>query len=59
MKVKQLLIASAVGLGLLLALLWGVGCDSTMATAAPTAELHVCLAGPPHCDYGSVQTLSR
>jgi multiple sugar transport system substrate-binding protein len=55
MKVKQFLIASAVGLGLLLALLWGVGCDSTMATAAPTAELHVCLAGPPHCDYGSVQ----
>jgi len=29
--------------------------DPIMVVAAPTEELHVCISGPPTCDFGSIQ----
>jgi hypothetical protein len=67
MKKRRLVITLALGLSLALALLWILGSLSSSAVAAPSvghveapkapaAELHVCPAGPPTCDYSSVQT---
>jgi len=68
MKSKRLVIALAPGLGLILTLLLALsiveglalsvaeGQDSgSPARAAPAADLTVCPAGPPACDYASVQ----
>jgi len=68
MTVRELLAPFAVGLALALALLWSleggnVSVEVARAVAeadveAPNtsaAELHVCPAGPPTCDYDSVQ----
>jgi parallel beta-helix repeat protein len=66
MKKRCLLITLALGLSLTLALLWILGSLSSSVVAAPSvryveapdtpaAELHICPAGPPTCDYSSVQ----
>jgi len=57
MKSKRWLVLPALGLGLTLAvaLLWGLGIWSDPVAAAPAAELHVCPAGPPTCDYATIQ----
>jgi hypothetical protein len=71
MKTRYLFISLALSAGLALALLWILGSGSVPAVAAPpssgnvaggnaaptapAAELLVCLAGPPTCDYASVQ----
>jgi pectin methylesterase-like acyl-CoA thioesterase len=44
-------IALILGMGISLALSWSLGA----APGAPAAELHVCPAGPPTCDYGTIQ----
>jgi parallel beta-helix repeat protein len=71
MKTWYLFISLALSAGLALALLWILGSGNVPAVAAPlssgniaggnaapnapAAELLVCLAGPPTCDYASVQ----
>ena len=63
MKNRHLFVSFALGLGLALALVWVLGDRSAPAVAAlradhleaPAAELRVCPAGPPTCDYASVQ----
>ncbi len=67
MKTKSLLISLALGLGLSMALLWMVGGGRTPSALAiveqsgaegmlaPAGELRVCPAGPPTCDYATVQ----
>jgi len=62
---KSLLISLAFGLGLSMALLWMVGGGRTPSALAeqtgaegilaPAGELRVCPAGPPTCDYVTVQ----
>jgi uncharacterized repeat protein (TIGR01451 family) len=44
-------VALILGLGISLALSWSLGA----APGTPAAELHVCPAGPPTCDYGTIQ----
>jgi hypothetical protein len=66
MKKRGLFVTLALGSGLTFALLWILGASSSSAVAAPSighveapnasaAELHVCAAGPPTCDFASVQ----
>jgi uncharacterized repeat protein (TIGR01451 family) len=46
------------GISLILSLSWGLasrGKSAIAAPDAPTAELHVCLAGPPTCDHSTIQ----
>jgi len=56
-KSKHRLVLPALGLGLTLVvtLPWGLGIRSDPVAAAPAAELHVCPAGPPSCDYATIQ----
>ena len=71
MKTRYLFISLALSVGLMAALLWILGAGSVPAVAAPPSsgniaggnvapnapadELLVCLAGPPTCDYASIQ----
>lgn len=55
MKAKYLFMSLTMGLGSVLALLWVLGRWPVPASAAPTAEIHVCKEGPPICDYAIVQ----
>jgi uncharacterized repeat protein (TIGR01451 family) len=57
MKSKHWLVLPALGLTvtLTLALLLVLGMQTKSVAAAPAAELHVCPAGPPTCDYATVQ----
>jgi hypothetical protein len=59
---QRIWLLATLGLGLILALLRVLGMQSGPALAAPraepakaTAELHVCPAGPPTCDYAIIQ----
>ena len=61
MERKYLFVPLTLGLGLMLALLWSLG-STNMSTvlASPVtettaAEWHVCPAGPPACEYSSIQ----
>lgn len=49
-----LTLALALGFSAVLAALWLLGSPSS-THAAPTTELRVCPAGPPTCDYATVQ----
>jgi uncharacterized repeat protein (TIGR01451 family) len=55
MKIKPLFISLALGLGLTLALLWLLSNPSTGLRVARAASYTVCLAGPPTCDYNTIQ----
>jgi len=61
MKSKRLVITLALGLGLTLVLLWVLVLSeaevlsSGLSACAAPADLTVCPAGPPACDYASVQ----
>ncbi|MBC8447131.1 MAG: hypothetical protein H8D78_05225, partial [Chloroflexi bacterium] len=51
MRFKHLLALFSLGL----TLVWTLGSHTPAITAAPAAELRVCPAGPPACDYTSLQ----
>ncbi|HET91852.1 MAG TPA: DUF11 domain-containing protein [Chloroflexi bacterium] len=55
MQTQRILVPWVLGLGLALLTLALLGRTARSTTAAPTAELRVCPAGPPTCDYATVQ----
>ncbi len=55
MRTRNILAASSLGLGLTLMLFGALAFLSVPAGAAPAAERRVCPAGPPACDYASLQ----
>jgi uncharacterized repeat protein (TIGR01451 family) len=55
MKGKCLFSALVLGLGLTLALLWLLGSPSARPLVARAASHTVCVAGPPDCDYSTIQ----
>lgn len=55
MRTGNLFAASVVGLGLALILFGALAFPSMPARAAPAGLLRVCPAGPPTCDYATIQ----
>ncbi|MGD8240973.1 MAG: right-handed parallel beta-helix repeat-containing protein [Armatimonadota bacterium] len=55
MNRRHLLIPLGLGLGAVFAVLALLGGQHAPVTAAPGAEWRVCAAGPPGCDYATVQ----